>query len=147
MSDNYSLLSRLNTWFFTLFPRIIAGCDYFFFRTKRGRLFDALWERRLFHIYIIHCWKSCSKFSSFFPSNHKIIASKKPNMGFLSVPNLVSWLIFIVNILCIITDQLDQAPLQPHPPDFPLWVSIAGYLQWWEVAGGGGAIISGRWLF
>ena len=31
----------------TVFPRIIAGGDYFFFRTKRGRLFEG---RRLFQI-------------------------------------------------------------------------------------------------
>ena len=29
----------------TVFPRIIAGGDYFYFRTKRGRLFEG---RRLF---------------------------------------------------------------------------------------------------
>ena len=29
----------------TVFPRIIAGDDYFYFRTKRGRLFEG---RRLF---------------------------------------------------------------------------------------------------
>ena len=29
----------------TVFPRIIAGADYFFFRTKRGRSFEG---RRLF---------------------------------------------------------------------------------------------------
>ena len=31
----------------TVFPRIIAGGDYFFFRTKMGRLFE---ERRLFPV-------------------------------------------------------------------------------------------------
>ena len=30
---------------YTVFPRIIAGDDYFFFRTERGRLFEG---RRLF---------------------------------------------------------------------------------------------------
>ena len=33
----------------TVFPRIIAGSDYFFFRTKRGRLFEG---RRLFEIFL-----------------------------------------------------------------------------------------------
>ena len=28
----------------TVFPRIIAGGDYFFFRTKRGRLFEERWS-------------------------------------------------------------------------------------------------------
>ena len=47
---------------------------------------------------------------------------------------------------------LDLTLLQPHPPDLPLWVSIAGCLWWWQ--GGDysrgrlfeGAIIRGRWL-
>ena len=33
-------------------------------------------------------------------------------MGFLSVPNLVPCLIFIVNILCVVTDQFCWTRLQ-----------------------------------
>ena len=33
----------------TVFPRIIDGGDYFYFRTKRGRLFEG---RRLFQIFL-----------------------------------------------------------------------------------------------
>ena len=57
-------------------------------------------------------WKSCTKIFCFIiPLNSKkIIISNKLNMGFLSVPNLIHWLIFNVNNLgirdWIITDQL-----------------------------------------
>ena len=57
-------------------------------------------------------WKSCTKIFCFIiPLNSKkIIISNKLNMGFLSVPNLIHWLIFNVNNrdirAWIITDQL-----------------------------------------
>ena len=71
-----------------MFPRIIAGGDYFFFRTKRGRFFAGS-----------DYFKYCSVevvpliFCFIFPLNQKIITSNKLNMGFLSVPNLVGSLI------------------------------------------------------
>ena len=78
-----------------VFPRIIAGGDYFFFRTKRRRLFKGRGDnsREAIISNIAH-WKSCLKyyiiFFIIFPLNQKIITPDKLNMGFLSVPNLVS---------------------------------------------------------
>ena len=37
--DNKTILIGFGFWD-TVFPRIIAGGDYFFFRIKRGRLFE-----------------------------------------------------------------------------------------------------------
>ena len=77
-----------------VFPRIIAGGDYFFFRTKRGRLFKGSDNSREAIISNIAHWKSCLKYYIIlfiiFPLNQKIITPDKLNMGFLSVPNLVS---------------------------------------------------------
>ena len=81
----------------TVFPWIIPGGDYFFFRIKRGkggwlfegrRLFQLLLTgRRAQNIYIyIHIF--------LIPLNQAIITSNKLNMGFLSVPNWVPGLIF-----------------------------------------------------
>ena len=88
--------SLLNLQLSTVFPRTIAGGKYFLFRTKRGRLFeegDCLREALFSNI--AH-WKSCPKyFVLFSPLNQKLITSNKINMGFLSVPTLVPWLIFI----------------------------------------------------
>ena len=77
-----------------VFPRIIAGGDYFSFRTKRGRLFKGGDNSRVAIISNIAHWKSCLKYYIIlfiiFPLNQKIITPDKLNMGFLSVPNLVS---------------------------------------------------------
>ena len=54
--------SLLNLQLSTVFPRIIAGGNYFLFRTKRGRLFeegDCLREALFSNI--AH-WKSCPKY-------------------------------------------------------------------------------------
>ena len=90
----------------TVFSRIIAGSDDYFFPQKRSRLF----ERAIIISNIAH-WRSCPKnmFCFIIPLNRKLITSNKENMGLLSVPNLVIWLIFNVNILgtraWIVTNQ------------------------------------------
>ena len=77
----------------TVIPRIIAGGDYYFLSTKRSRLF----EGAIISNIVAH-WRSFPKyFVLLFHSNRKLITSNK--LGFLSVPNLVIWLIFNVNIL------------------------------------------------
>ena len=65
-------------------------------------------------------------------------------MGFLSVPNLVLWLIFIVGSSASsqISFSRSDCSSKTHPPSLPLWVSIVGYLQWWKA----GTIIRGRRL-
>ena len=80
----------------TVFPWIIPGGDYFFFRIKRGKGGDYSREGDYFSycslddvpkIYIyIHIF--------LIPLNQAIITSNKLNMGFLSVPNWVPGLIF-----------------------------------------------------
>ena len=63
----------------TVFPRIIAGGDDYFFPSKRSRLFEGAIISNIAH------WRSCF----IIPLNRKLITSNKQNMGFLSVPNLV----------------------------------------------------------
>ena len=73
----------------TVFPRIIAGDDYFFFRTKKSQLFKG---RQLFKILLAHR-KLCPKYF-IFPFNQKMITSNnnyKLNMGFLSVSTVVTF--------------------------------------------------------
>ena len=68
----------------TVFPRIIARGDYFFFRIERGRLLES---RRLFQIFL----KGGRALNIYFiiPLNQKPNHIKnKPNMGLLSVSNL-----------------------------------------------------------
>ena len=85
-------------------------------KNSRGRIFFSPpiggdYSREAIISNIAH-WKSCTKILCFIiPLNSKkIIISNKLNMGFLSVPNLIHWLIFNVNNLgiraWIITDQL-----------------------------------------
>ena len=69
---------------YTVFPRIIAGGDYFFFRIKRGRLFEG---RRLFRI--LFTGSRALNILFYYPIKSNNITSNKLNMGFLSVPNLV----------------------------------------------------------
>ena len=91
--------------------------SYFTYRissnNSRGRLFEG---RRLYEgseiISNIAHWKSCPKYFVLF--SHwikKIITSNKLNMGFLSVPNSVPWLIFIA---WIVTDQFYWITLHLH---------------------------------
>ena len=91
------------------------------------------YSRKAIISYIIH-WKSCPKHFVLFPHNQKIISSKKLNMGFLSVPNLVPWSIFIVgsSASSLTSFSGSDCSSKPHPPNLPLWVSIVGYLEWWE---------------
>ena len=87
-------------------------------------------------------WKSSTKiiFCFIFPLNQQMITSNKLNMAFFSVPELVPWLPFIVNILCIrawmVTDEFCHTRLQ------------GGDLtkRRWQEGWGGGAIIWGRRL-
>ena len=53
------------------FSRIIAGGDYFFFRTKRGRLFEG---RRLFQI-VVTGSRALNIFFLIMPLNQKLITS------------------------------------------------------------------------
>ena len=101
----------------SVFPRIIAVGDYFFFRTKKGTII------RLFQILLTgsHALNICF----IFPLNQKIITSNKLNMGFLSVPNLVPWLVFRA---WIVTDQL-------------CWISLHFNLTTWQ----GGKKRKRRW--
>ena len=114
-----------------VFLRIIAGGNYFFFRTKRGRLFEG-------RDYFKYCSLEVAPkiFCFIFPLNQKIITPNKLNMGFLSVPNLVPWLIFRA---WIVTDQF-------------CWISLHFNLtgrgkkeERWR-KGGGGVIIRARRL-
>ena len=76
----------------TVFPGIVAGGDYFFFPTKRSQLFEGTIISNIAH------WRSCPRYFVIL-LNRQLITSNKQNMGFLSVPNLVIWLIFNANIL------------------------------------------------
>ena len=84
--------------------------------------------RRLFHI--LFTGSSALNILFYFSIIKKIIASKKLNMGFLSVPNLVLWLIFIVGSSASwqISFFRSDCSSKTHPPSLPLWVSIVGYL-------------------
>ena len=42
IKQEFSLIPIQIPMLITLFPRIIAGVDYFFFRTKRGQLFEGV---------------------------------------------------------------------------------------------------------
>ena len=67
------------------------GGDYYFFSTKRERLFQG------------------GNYFKHSPLNQKMITSNKIDAGFFSAPNLVLWLLFNVNILgvgaWIVTDE------------------------------------------
>ena len=65
-----------------LLPILIAGAIISFFAPKGGD-----YSREAIISDIVH-WKSCPKYFVL-PLNKKIITSKKPNMGFSSLPNLV----------------------------------------------------------
>ena len=104
----------------TVFPRL------FLFSHQKGAIIRG---RRLFQI--LFTGSRALNICSIFPLNEKSNHIKETEHGVFSVPSLVPWLIFNVDILGVVTDQffcMDQTPLQPHPRDLPLWVSIAGYL-------------------
>ena len=138
----------------TVFSRIIAGGDYFFFRTKRGD-----YSSKAIISNIVH-WNSCPKYFVLFifPLNQKIITSNTLSMGFLRVPNLVLWLIFrawsVIDQFCWISLalQLDREGIKGREDgqrgggrgDYSreaiiLSISVKG--------GGGGGVIEGRLLF
>ena len=80
----------------TVFPRIISGGDYFFFRIKRGKGGDYSREGDYFSYCSLDAVpkKYIYIYIFFIPLNQAIITSNKLNMGFLSVPNWVPGLIF-----------------------------------------------------
>ena len=91
----------------TVFPWIIAGGNYFFFHIRRGRLFEG-------GDYFKYCSLEVKPLNILFyyPIElKKIITSNKLNMGFLSVPNLVPWLIFRAWLITDIV-LLDQISFQ-----------------------------------
>ena len=119
----------------TVFPRIIAGGNYFFFRTKRGRLLDG-------GDYLKYCSLEVvpSIFMLYFPikskNNHvSILMGSWLNVGFFqSIPSLVPWLIFRA---WIFTDQFCWVSLH-----FNLTGGIKGRED--GERGRGGTIIRGR---
>ena len=82
----------------TVFPRIIAGAIISFFAPKGG---DYSREAIIFRLFT---GSRSQNILFYFPIKSKI-TSKKLNIGFLSVPNSVPWLIFIANILGVVTDS------------------------------------------
>ena len=113
----------------TVFPRIIAGGNYFFFRTKRGRLFKILLTgSRALNIMLYFPIKS--------KNNHvSILMGSWLNMGFFqSIPSLVPLLIFRA---WIVTDQFCWVSLH-----FNLTGGIKGRED--GERGRGGTIIRGR---
>ena len=80
----------------TVFPWIISGGDYFFFRIKRGKGGDYSREGDYFSYCSLDDVPKIYIYIQIFliPLNQAIITSNKLNMGFLSVPNWVPGLIF-----------------------------------------------------
>ena len=74
----------------TIFPRIIARGDYFFFTRKGWRLFEGGGYFKWFSLEVV----PLEVFCFIVTWNQKTITTNKLNMGFLIVPNLVPWLIF-----------------------------------------------------
>ena len=85
---------------YAVFPRIIAGGDYLFFRPKRaGRLFQILLNR--------------SRALNIFPFNKKIITSNKTEHGLFKRSKFSS----LINFHCVNRHWsvlLDQVALQPR---------------------------------
>ena len=133
LSYHFSKIMIL-TWN-TVFPRIIAGGNYFFFRSKRGRLLDG-------GDYLKYCSLEVvpSIFCYILLLNQKIITlnilmGSWLNTGFFqSIPSLVPWLIFRA---WIITDQFCWVSLH-----FNLTGRIKGRED--GERGRGGTIIRGR---
>ena len=127
----------------TVFPWIISGGNYFFFRIKRGKGGDYSREGDYFsycslddvpkiYIYIYI-------FFFLIPLNQAIITSNKLNMGFLSVPNWVPGLIFGA---WIITHQFCW--IRFH---FNFTRRVQKKEKMTRGVGGGAIIIRGRRLF
>ena len=74
----------------TIFPRIIARGDNFFFTQKGWQLFEGGDYFKWFSLEVV----PMEVFCFIVTWNQKTITSNKLNMGFLIVPNLVPWLIF-----------------------------------------------------
>ena len=74
----------------TVFPRIIAGGDYFFFRTKRGRLFEG---RRLFQILLTGS-RALNVFCFIMPLNKKNLHIKLTEHGFFKCSKFSSLINF-----------------------------------------------------
>ena len=90
---------------YTVFPRIIAGGDYFLFRPERAlRLFEG---GRLFQILLTR-----SRALNIFPLNKKIITSNKTELGLFKHSKFSSWLIFIA---WIVTDPFCWITLHFNP--------------------------------
>ena len=129
----------------TVFPRIIARGDYFFFRPKRGRLFEGRW---LFeggdYFQILFTGSRALNILFYFPIKSKNNHIKETEHGLFKCSKFGS--LFNIHcqypLRCHWSVLLDQTPIRAHPPDLPLWVSIGAYVQWWE-----GAIFRGRRLF
>ena len=73
----------------TIFPRIIARGNYFFFTQKGWQLFEGGDYFKWFSLEVV----PLEVFCFIVTWNQKTITSNKLNMGFLIVPNLVPWLI------------------------------------------------------
>ena len=74
---------------YTVFPWIIAGGNYFLFPHQKGAIIR--WSR-LFQILLTG--SRALNILFYYPIKQKTITSNKLNMGILSVSNLVPWLIF-----------------------------------------------------
>ena len=106
-----------------LLPTLIAGAIISFFAPKGGD-----YSREAIISDIVH-WKSCPKYFVL-PLNKKKNHIKETEHGLFKSSKFGS----LINFHCQYPRRrhwsvlLDQTPLLPHPPDLPLWVSIAGYL-------------------
>ena len=128
------MIFGINLWYLCqislqimLLPILIAGAIISFFAPKGGD-----YSREAIISDIVH-WKSCPKYFVL-PLNKKNNHIKETEHGLFKSSKFGS----LINFLCQHPRRrhwsvlLDQTPLQPHPPDLPLCVSIAGYLWWWE---------------
>ena len=122
----------------TIFPRIIASGDYFFFTRKGWRLFEGGDYFKWFSLEVV----SLEVFCFIVTWNQKTITSNKLNMGFLIVPNLVPWLIFRA---WFVTDQFCHVTF--HFSMTGRWggvdkrLGLDEKMMWWV---GEGVIIRGR---
>ena len=133
------------SYYNTVFPRIIARGDYFFFRPKRGRLFEGRWLfEGVDYFQILFTGSRALNILFYFPIKSKNNHIKETEHGLFKCSKFGSLFKFHCQypLRCHWSVLLDQTPIRAHPPDLPLWVSIGGYVQWWE-----GAIFRGRRLF
>ena len=120
----------------TVFPRIISGGDYFFFRIKRGKGGDYSRKGDYFSYCSLDAVPKIYIYIFFIPLNQAIITSNKLNMGFCS--KLGSWINFqsLNNHSSVL---LDQIPLQLYKEGIKERED--------DERGGGAIIIRGRRLF